>query len=187
MITLLSYLESIIDVSDELKEELNRIARRKTVRKGQYIIRSGERCNDIYFIESGLLRGFYFNEDKEITNWLALDGEFATSFYSFITRVPAAECIEALENCELVQLPYASLQQLYANFPETERIGRLLTESYYIRLEGRLLGLQFTTARERYEQLMEHNAALLQRAPLGHIASYLGITQETLSRIRAKR
>ena len=182
----IEYLRSIINVSEELHLELQRITTNTVVNKGQYLLRSGAQCTDIYYVESGLLRGYYFNEDKEITNWLALDSEFATSFYSFIARVPSTESIEALETSELVQLPYASLQQLYADFPETERLGRILTENYYIRLEGRLLSVQFTTARERYQQLLANNPLLLQRAPLGHIASYLGITQETLSRIRAQ-
>jgi CRP-like cAMP-binding protein len=91
-----------------------------------------------------------------------------------------------LEDCELIQIPYSHLQQLYNDFPETERIGRILTENYYVKLEGRLMSLQFTSAKERYELLMTNNPSIIQRAPLGYIASYLGITQETLSRIRAK-
>lgn len=182
-----SYLASIITVSDELQEAFYKLTHTKEVKKGQLLVRSGERCNDIYFVESGLLRGYYYQEEKEITHWFAREDEFATCFYSFITHVPSAEFIEAIEPCQLVQLPHANLQKLYASFPETERIGRLLTEAYYVRLEGRFLGLQFTTAKERYDNLMKDHPQLLQRASLGHIASYLGITQETLSRIRAKQ
>lgn len=165
---------------------MGRIVKRRKGTKDQYLLRAGERCNDLCFVEEGLLRGYYMDDDREVTNWLAIDGEFATSFYSFIARVPSTESIVALEATSLVQIPYDDLQRLYKDFPETERIGRVVTENYYIKLEGRLLGMQFTTARERYEQLLENNAALVQRAPLGHIASYLGITQETLSRIRAQ-
>ena len=182
----LTYLESVITVSDELKGELHKITKIKTVKNGQLITRNGDRCSDMYFIESGLIRGFYYNEEKEITNWFAREGEFATGFYSFITQTPSFENIEAVEDCELTQMPYRQLQQLYIHFPETERIGRLLTETYYIKLEGRLLGLQFTTAKERYDNLIKNNPSLVLRAPLGHVASYLGMTQETLSRIRAK-
>lgn len=183
----LTYISSIITVSDDLKEALYQLTKTKEIKKGELLVREGERCTDIYFIERGLLRGYYYQEDKEITHWFAREGEFATCFYSFITHVPAAENIEAIEACELLQMPYANLQKLYAAHPEMERIGRLLTESYYIKLEGRLLGLQFTTAKERYDDLINNNAALVQRAPLGQIASYLGITQETLSRIRARQ
>ncbi len=184
--TFLDYLSSIITVSDALRNEIASFTLAKTVKKGHLITRNGDRCPNLYFVESGLMRGYYYNDDKEITNWFAREGEFATSFYAFITQAPAFENIEALENCELTQLPFDRLQQLYTSFPETERIGRLLTESYYIKLEGRLLGLQFTTAKERYDNLVKSNPLLVQRAPLGQIASYLGITQETLSRIRAR-
>jgi CRP-like cAMP-binding protein len=182
----LNYIQSIIPVSENLKEAFHNITLYKTVKKGQLVIRAGEYCHDIYFVESGLLRGYYFLEEREVTNWFAREGELATSFYSFVTKGPSAETIEALEDCELVQVPFARLQQLYIDFPETERLGRILTESYYIKLEGRLLGLQFTSAKERYDKLLQNNHQLVQRAPLGQIASYLGITQETLSRIRAK-
>ena len=107
-------------------------------------------------------------------------------FYSFISKKPSAETIQALEDCEVQQLSYAALQNLYIHFPETERIGRIITESYYIKLEERMLNMQFKTAKERYDKLLRSNASLLQRASLGQIASYLGITQETLSRIRAE-
>jgi len=181
---LLTYLRSVITVSPDLEAALGRIVRRKNVPKGHYLVRSGERCNELYFVERGLVRGYYLNDEKEITNWMAVDGEFATSFYSFITCMPATESIEVLETSALTQISYDDLQMLYHDFPETERIGRILTETYYIRLEGRLLGMQFTSAKDRYEQLLANNALLLQKAPLGYIASYLGMTQETLSRIR---
>lgn len=181
-----SYLESLIPVSGPLKKELKAVCRKKTIPKGESVITIGERCTDIYFIEQGLVRGFYFNEDKEITHWFAQDGEFATCFYSFISKEPSPENIQTLEACELVQIPYSDLQNLYTGFPETERIGRLLTEAYYLKLENRLLSLQFKTAKERYANLVNTNPSLLQRASLGQIASYLGITQETLSRIRAE-
>lgn len=185
--TLVQHLAQIVPVSETLQHELLQMTTIKELAKGAQLIAPGDRCNDIYFIERGLLRGYYHNnEQKEITHWFAREGEFATSFYAFIARATSREYIEALEDCELVQIPYSSLQQLYTSFPETERIGRLLTEAYYIQLEGRLLGLQFTSARERYDALLQNNATLIQRAPLGCIASYLGITQETLSRIRGK-
>ncbi len=185
--TFLTHIQSIIPVSEELRDALHNITLIKTVKKGQLLIRAGEYCHDIYFVESGLLRGFYYQEEKEITNWFAREGEFATSFYAYITKATSTETIEALEDCELLQLPYTNLQQLYTRFPETERLGRILTENYYVKLEGRLLGLQFTTAKERYDNLVKQNGPLVLRAPLGQIASYLGITQETLSRIRAKQ
>jgi len=184
---LLKYLESIITVSEPLREKIISVSEQTFIKKGQSILNVGERCSDLYFIDKGLLRGFYFSEEKEITNWFGQEGEFAICFYSFISQKPSFETIHALEDSELTQIPYAALQSLYNNFPETERIGRILTETYYIRLEERLLNIQFKSAKERYQNLLESKSSLLKRAPLGQISSYLGITQETLSRMRAER
>ena len=183
---LIKHLSSIITISNELTLELNSIFKIIKIKKGELILNIDDRSEFIYFINSGLIRGYYFIDGKEITNWFAQENEFATCFYSFISNKPSFENLQALEDCELVELSYSSLQKLYNNFPETERIGRMITENYYIKLEDRILSLQFKTAKERYEKLIKHKASLLQRASLGQIASYLGITQETLSRIRAE-
>jgi CRP-like cAMP-binding protein len=79
------------------------------------------------------------------------------------------------------------MDQLYAQFPETEKAGRILLENYYLRLEERMIYTRFKTAKERYQHFFENKRELVKRAPLGSIASYLGITQETLSRIRAEK
>ncbi|HEX8516321.1 MAG TPA: Crp/Fnr family transcriptional regulator [Bacteroidia bacterium] len=183
---LITYISSIIPVSDQLENALNSLSQKKEFPKNEVVLDSGERCTELLFIDKGLFRGYYYDEDgKEITGWFARENEFATSFYSFISNEPAPENIQALESCEVTVLSHSVLQSLYINFPETERIGRIITENYYIKLEERLLGLQFKTARERYGNLVHSKPKLLQRVPLGQIASYLGITQETLSRIRA--
>jgi CRP/FNR family transcriptional regulator, anaerobic regulatory protein len=183
---LLSHVSGIISVSEELKQAITSVSKKSVVAKNQTILSSGEKCNDIFFVEKGLLRGYYIDEEgKDITNWFAQENEFATCFYSFIAKQPSFEIIQTLENCELTKLTYADLQSLYLNFPETERIGRIITEDYYIKLEERILNLQFKTAKERYNSLLLLKPKLLQRASLGQIATYLGITQETLSRIRS--
>lgn len=151
------------------------------------MINSNERCDSMFFIKSGLMRGYYLDDGKEVTNWFAKESEFATCFYAFITNKNSFEIIETLEDCELIEISYSSLQNLYTEFPETDRIGRIITENYYIKLEERLLNLQFKTAKERYQSLSLSKPFLLQRASLGQIASYIGITQETLSRIRAEK
>jgi CRP-like cAMP-binding protein len=184
--TFTQYLATIIHVSPALQAHIESITRRRTVEKWRYLLRAGECCTDITFVETGLVRGFWIDGDKEITTWMAIDGQFASSFLSFVTRTPSTESIVAIEPSVVVQLSYNDVQQLYLRFPETERMGRLITENYYIRLDSRFQGIQFKTARERYQQLLDTNPVLVQRAPLGYIASWLGITQETLSRIRGK-
>jgi len=183
---LLTHISSLLPLSKSLEQEIKAATKSVQAPKGKNILNKGGRCAQLYFIERGLLRGYYFDDDKEITHWFAQEGEFATGFYSFISKEPSFEFVQALEDCSLIEISYAALQNLYAKFPETERLGRLITESYYLKLEERLLSLQFKSAKERYHNLLTGNPKLLQRAPLGQIASYLGITQETLSRIRAE-
>lgn len=183
---LLEHVASIISVSKELEDAIVSASKKTELKKSEIIISSGDKCNDLFFVNKGLLRGYYLDEDgKEITTWFAQEGEFATCFYSFVSKQPSFEIIQSLENCELTSISHSSLQSLYIKFPETERIGRIITENYYIKLEERILNLQFKTAKERYSNLILSKPGLLQRVSLGQIASYLGITQETLSRIRS--
>ncbi|MBL0330125.1 MAG: Crp/Fnr family transcriptional regulator [Bacteroidetes bacterium] len=184
--TFLSHLSSVLSVSKSLEKELSQLTKQIHVSKNNTIVEIDSRCNDLYFVEKGLLRGFYLDDGKEITNWFAQEGEFATCFYAFVSKQPSFETIEALEDSVLTQVSFSALQQLYIQFPETERLGRIITENYYIKLEERLLSLQFKTAKERYQNFLLSKPSLLQRTSLGQIASYLGITQETLSRIRAE-
>lgn len=183
---LINHLSSIISISNELEKELHKITIKKTFTKGETVINCNERCDCIYFIDKGLVRGYYYDEGKEVTHWFAQEQEFATSFYSFITSKPALEYVQALEETEVIEIPYTALQHLYNTFLETERLGRIITENYYIKLEERILNLQFKTAKERYQKLVNSKPSLIQRVSLGQIASYLGITQETLSRIRSE-
>lgn len=182
--SLLQHLQTIIAISPELEQELNSVCKEVHFSKGHILLSEKKRATDLIFINKGIVRGFYYLDGKEITNWFAQEGEFAACFYAFISQTEAFETIEALEDTSATLISYAALQTLYLKFPETERIGRLITENYYIKLEERILSLQFKTAKERYQYLTEYRADLLQRVSLGQIAAYLGITQETLSRIR---
>ena len=182
----IQHLSQLITISSELEKALIANTTKIRVEKNTDLVGINERSDHLYFIEKGLIRGYYFYNGKEITNWFAQEEEFATCFYSFVANKPSFECIETLEDCELVSIPLKTLQTLYLDFPETERIGRIITENYYIKLEERVLNIQFKTAKERYQKLITKKPLLLQRVSLGQIASYLGITQETLSRIRAE-
>ncbi len=182
----IQHLSQLITISSELENALIANTTKIRVEKNTDLVGINERSDHLYFIEKGLIRGYYFYNGKEITNWFAQEEEFATCFYSFVANKPSFECIETLEDCELISIPLKTLQTLYLDFPETERIGRIITENYYIKLEERVLNIQFKTAKERYQKLITKKPLLLQRSSLGQIASYLGITQETLSRIRAE-
>jgi cAMP-binding proteins - catabolite gene activator and regulatory subunit of cAMP-dependent protein kinases len=143
-------------------------------------------CDQIYFLENGCLRGFYNLDGKEISYWFAFENNFVTSFYSFISRKPAVENIQLMEDCILWAISYANLQRLYEEHADIQKLGRIMNERYYVMLEERFLSNHFKEAKDRYDNLLISAPHILQRVPLGHIASYLGMTQETLSRIRSK-
>jgi CRP-like cAMP-binding protein len=152
--------------------------------KGTILLKQGEYCKNIYLIKKGFARGFYLKNGKDITTWFAKENDILTSLYAFITQKQSFESIELLDSTSLYRISYENLQSLYREFPEINTLGRLLTENYYVELEERTLSLQFDSAKKRYSKLLETQPSILQKSSLGQIASYLGMSQETLSRIR---
>lgn len=145
----------------------------------------GKTCRHLYFLEQGALRGYYTLEGKEITHWFAFENDFVTSFHSFITQQPAVENIQLLEGSILWNISKERLNILLNKFSEIERVVRIVYENYYIQLEERFINSQFKSATERYQNILEEMPHVIEKIPLGYIASYLGISQETLSRIRS--
>lgn len=154
--------------------------------KNEYLVKEGNVCRHLYFLQQGALRGYYNLDGKEITHWFAFEQDFVTSFHSFITRQPAVENIQLIEGSILWSITKEKLTRLLNEYHEIERLVRIAYENYYIRLEERYVNAQFKTATERYQELLLQSPHIIERVPLGAIASYLGISQETLSRIRSR-
>jgi CRP-like cAMP-binding protein len=173
------------ELSDESREALAAILISHQLPKGRTLIQPNTISDHMYFIEEGLTRTYYFKEGKDITDWLAAEGEFAGSVISFLTHQPDRRGVELLEPSTLVAIPYKALEELYDRHHEIERLGRLLVSFGLILVQQRFDDLHFASAKERYEKLLSRQPSFIQRVPLGIIASYLGITQETVSRIRA--
>jgi CRP-like cAMP-binding protein len=186
MNVLFNCIDQYYKISDTSKAALNKALREEELVKNTILVSEGSICNQLFFLEKGCVRGYYNLDGKEVTYWFSFENSFLTSFYSFISRKPGIENIELLEDSILWSIRYEALQELYDQHPDIERMVRIVYERYYIQLEERLISSQFKMASERYEQLLETSPHMLQRISLGHIASYLGISQETLSRIRAK-
>lgn len=128
---------------------------RVEVPKHSFLVKEGMVCNKLYFLERGCLRGYYNLDGKEVTYWFGFENNFITSFYSFISRKPGIENIQVLEDSTLWGISSEALHQLFDQHHDLERLVRIINEQYYIRLEERLMAMQFKTARERYEQLLE--------------------------------
>ncbi|QXV63750.1 Crp/Fnr family transcriptional regulator [Mucilaginibacter sp. 21P] len=156
---------------------------RKTV-----LLREGETAKNIYFICKGAARGYYTDEQgREHNTWFMHEKNVMLSITSFYKQCPARESIELLQTSDLILMTWTQVQTLYAEFPESNYHGRLVAEKYLMLAEERLILLRTKNPYERYRLLLATHPLILQYANLGHIASYLCMTPETLSRIRAKR
>ncbi len=180
------FIQPFTHLGQASKEALVNIAQRWELPKGHLLVQAGTVCHYLYFIEAGLTRTFYDKDGKEVTDWLSAENSIACSIVSFITRKPDIRSIELLEPSILWALPYQPLENLYRQYHEIERLGRLMVSDGLVQLQQRFDDLHFATASQRYQKLLQSHPTFLQRVPLGMIASYLGVTQETLSRIRAQ-
>jgi CRP-like cAMP-binding protein len=183
---LFTHINLYHSLSAAAKEALENCFQKIMLAKNDYLLTEGQVCRHLYFLEKGALRGYYNLDGKEITHWFGFENDFVTSFHSFITQEPAVENIQLIEGCIIWSISKEELTDLFNRFHEIERLVRIVYEKYYIRLEERFVNAQFKTARELYENLLKQTPHISERVPLGCIASYLGISQETLSRIRSQ-
>jgi CRP-like cAMP-binding protein len=170
--------KSLITLSDSLQKV--------AFPKGHLLFKAGKTDRNLYFIEKGIARAFCFQKEKEITFWFGSEGDAVLSYNSYIAGNPGYENIELLEPSVLYKIEHTVLQQLFATDIALANWGRKMAEFELIKTEERFISRQFKTASERYRELIASNPQLLQRVQLGHIASYLGVTQVTLSRIRSE-
>lgn len=173
-------------LTPEARHDLSIHLKRKEFPRGHTLLKEDTTCNYLYFIESGLTRTFYYKDGKDITDWISAENDFACSVISFITRKPDRRIIELLEPSVFYVLSYDDGEKLCATHHCIENFFRRLVSHGLVQLQQRFDNQHFETALHRYQLLMETNPTFIQRVPLGIIASYIGVTQETLSRIRSQ-
>lgn len=182
-----SFTRLIHPVSEELLDYIDANCFSCSVGRGRFLLKAGEICQHVYFIRKGVLRAYVREGSKEITTWITPENEMITSIRSFFDlRIPSRENIQALEDSELVGASYEQLQYLYDHFLEMNVVGRKLLERYYRDAEERAFICRLTRAVSKYEHFLATKGELANRVPLKYIASYLGMTLETLSRVRKK-
>ena len=182
----INYFKRLTQVSKELEQELSSRATLLKVKKGAYLHQAGSICSHSYWIKKGLLRTYYLKEGKEITDVFAAESDTITSAQSFMKQEPDQYFLQAIEAAELYALSFDDLMYLFEHFHEMERFGRITMSMFYVQLSEKLASYQFTSAKGKYEHFCNTYNAILHRLPLGMIASYLGISQETLSRVRSQ-
>lgn len=157
-----------------------------SVEKGENIIEAGKKSRFIYFIRSGSCRVFYNKEEREVILDFAFPGDALIALNSYVHGKAGYETIQAMEPSLLYKVDSAILQGLFADAVGIANWGRRLAEIETLKIEYRLMSKLFKTAKESYEELLDRAPNLVSSIKLGFIASYLGISQVTLSRIRAK-
>lgn len=154
--------------------------------KGHHVLRMGRTEKDIYFIKQGIARAYTSADGRDVTFWIGEEGDTLVSMNGYVNGGPGYESVELMEDSVLYKLRNSDMQRLFLEDINIANWGRRYAETELIATERRLISFLLTDASERYGRLMTDNPEYLQRLPLGNIASYLGITQVSLSRIRAK-
>ena len=183
---LLTYFTNVVALTEGEQAQLLAAFRPRRARAGDHLVRAGQVCRSITFVESGLLRYYYLVNGKEVTGNFFFESSFVGAFASFISQSPSKQFVDCLEDCVLWQATHEQLEQLYATVPALEKFGRKMAESLFVHAQNRTASLLLDTPDQRYANLLRNRPKVLQRVPQYMIASYLGFTPETLSRIRKR-
>jgi CRP-like cAMP-binding protein len=179
-----SFFDSVYKISDQAKEGLKQIININSYNKNEIIQEIGSRCKTVYFVKEGCVRIFYYKDGNDITEHFSFENELIVRAESLFTGKPTSKGIQAIDKSTVLSIDSESLFKLYEQHHDIERLFRLLFEKEYVNTVKRIESLQFKTAKERYAELLE-TTNYIQKIPLKYIATYLGITQVSLSRIRA--
>jgi len=182
---LLEYFQKHLNLSEEFSEKFDIMFRHEYANKGEILFRPESFSQKIIFIEKGLIRTYYLKDGKDITYLFLSENSFLTPIDCVFYNRPAPYGWEALESCEIRVADYRNFELIFTEVPGMEKFIRVLLVNVLHTIAEKLYAVQFQTAQDRYKKLLETQPDILLRAPLGHIASYLGITQQTLSVIRS--
>lgn len=182
---LLSFFDSIYKISPEAKSALAEIIFEKAYRKHDIVQEIGSSCQTIFVVKSGCARIFYYKDGNDITEHFAFANDMIVRAESLFTGKPTEKGIQIINHSVIFGIDSVSLFRLFDKFHGLERLFRLLFQQEYVNTVKRIESLQFNTAKERYLELLT-TTDLVQKIPLKYLASYLGITQVSLSRIRAE-
>jgi len=184
---ILKNISKFVQLNPEETEYFLSILHHKKVRKRQYLLHEGEVCRYEFFVNKGCLRSYY-TDDKGLEHvaQFAIEDWWIGDMYSFLTATPARLNIDAIEDSEIVYFDKPSIEKVYAQVPKMEKFARMQLQNAFVANQRRIIESMSLDAEQRYCNFIERYAQMEQRLPLKQIASYLGITPESLSRIRSK-
>lgn len=186
---LIHNIQSKVKLTSEEITLFNDCWKERKFAKNEFLFKNGQICRYDSFVISGSLKAFYIhpNTDKEEILFFAIEDWWATDLDSFSNQIPSIYNIQALEECVLLQISYESFEELLIKIPKLEKYFRLILQGYTASIEKRVILIKAHSAEERYTEFAKKYPKIIQKVPQYLIASYLGITPEFLSRIRAKK
>lgn len=180
-----SFIKSLIDITDKELLSITSCFVPKTVKKGKYLLKAGETCQDFIFVKTGCIRMFYLSDGVEISAWFSLKNSVAMEVQSFISQTPSICFLQAIEDSEVYVLSKTKLEKLYLTQSKSQELMRKIWEGALVMVIPRFSSLQNDTAEKRYLDLMK-NPELMNQIPQKYLASFIGVTPTSLSRIRKK-
>jgi len=182
---LIQFFQNGLPMSANKAEQLAEKFKARKIARNDYLLKQGAICNESHFIENGIIRSYTYDfKGDDVTTGFYSKKMFFSDLLSFFKRIPSKEYIQALTDCEAWYLTYEDMQTNFHTFPEFREFGRLNIINQYGLLKQRMLSMLQETAEQRYMDLINSYPEIIQNVPLKHIASYLGITDTSLSRIR---
>ena len=180
---LIDYIETIVKLDTEAIQRLNELAVIESYAKNQHLLEAGQRCNKIWFLQSGMVRKYHINDGKEHTCWIHTEDDIFTSLKSYSQQIYSEEYIQACEDSVVIGISRENSKKL-ATIPQFLTFSNTLMERAFVNIDIHTKEFNLRDAKGKYEYLKTIEPEMVKKAKLGHIASILGISQETLSRIR---
>jgi CRP-like cAMP-binding protein len=177
------FIAKYVTLSDAELEDITNKFKRKVVKKNDYLLKEGETCKDLVFVQKGCLRLYYMKDDMEVSVWFAFQQSSAIEIYSFISENPSNYFLHAIEDSEVLYLTKKELNKLYQYQPKMQEMMRNFWEDVILNLINRFTALQKDSAEKRYLDLLD-NPDYLRTIPQKYLASFIGVTPTSLSRIR---
>lgn len=182
----ISFVNSRVAISADVEQDIVDRCAIIEEKRGHHLLMEGKVARYLYYIAEGSVRTYYYHKDKDVTSWIYNEDQTVSAFGSLYSGSPSFENIQCTEDSTLVRISLDSLKELYSTHPKMQEFGRVLNEEMISYLDNFYKGFMFMTAKEKYDLLVGVFPDVTLRVNLGYIASLLGISQETLSRIRKK-
>lgn len=180
-----NFITNFVSLTEKELSDITTYFTLKTVKKGRFLLKAGDVCKDFIYVKSGCIRMYYLSDEIEISAWFSLNNSIAMEVQSFISEKPSICYLQAIEDSEVYILPKSKLNELYNIQPKTQELMRKIWEAALIMVIPRFSSLQNDTAEKRYLELMK-NPELMRQIPQKYLASFIGVTPTSLSRIRKK-